>query len=129
MNYSKIVLGGRFVDDPKPFTAGESNGVNFTLAVNSYVGGKGSDNNRVDYFDCVAWGKRADAISNHCTKGTTVLVDGQPRIEKYEDKDGNPRSRFKVSVNDFSFVGGSGNKSNSANSSEETSQAGQTVPF
>ena len=66
----------------------------FSLANNQYVSGE----DQVSYFECEAWGHTAGIIEKYCQKGKQVAINGSIRIDKWEDKDGNPRSKPVVRV-------------------------------
>jgi len=38
-------------------------------------------------FNCVVWGKRAEALAPHITKGKRLLVQGPQRTRSYQDED------------------------------------------
>ena len=85
---NKVILMGRFVDDPEmsSFKSGKEDGLRavFTLAVQRENKDAGAD-----FIRCVAFGKRADFIGQYFRKGQRCLVEGSWRTGSYEDKDKN----------------------------------------
>jgi single-strand DNA-binding protein len=90
---NSVYLIGNLVRDPEP------NGVaiKFTVAHNEKWRSKdGSEQERTNFIDCVAFGKTGEIISN-CTKGRRICVEGKLVYQQWE-KDGQKRSKIEVSV-------------------------------
>ncbi len=60
---------------------------------------------QTDWFDCVAWGKTAEFISNNFTKGDMIDISGRLETRKYEDKNGNNRTAYEIRVDMAYFCG------------------------
>lgn len=58
-----------------------------------------------NFFNCVMFAKRAEALHQYLTKGTQVCIDGSLRYSKWE-QDGQPRSKVEIHVNDIQLLGG-----------------------
>jgi single-strand DNA-binding protein len=58
-----------------------------------------------NFFNCVMFGRRAEALHQYLTKGKQVGIDGALRYSKWE-QDGQPRSKVEVHVNDIQLLGG-----------------------
>lgn len=52
------------------------------------------------------WGKRAEALNKHLSKGTRLLVEGEIQYSQYEDKDGNKRTSTEIRASNIEFAGG-----------------------
>lgn len=94
---NKVELMGRLVNDVE-LMKGKTNYSKFTIAVRR----KAKD--EVDFINCIAFGKVAEAIVKYTEKGNRIIVEGSIQIEKYETKEGNKVTTFYVIVNDFYFV-------------------------
>ena len=57
------------------------------------------------FFDCVVWGKTAEALNQYLVKGKQVGVEGQLRQSRWE-QDGRTRSRVEIFVNNLQLLGG-----------------------
>ena len=99
---AQATLIGRLVRDPEGKDAAGSRVVNFSLAVNRKERGEDA----VSYFDCEAWGNTADVVEKYCTKGKQVCVIGTLRIDRWETKDGDKRSKPVVKVGILQLLGG-----------------------
>lgn len=81
--------------------------LNLRVAVNtSYLDKDKVRRERCDWFTCVMYGKRAEALSRAITKGSTLLIEAEPRARSWEDKDGNKRTVVEFHVLDLKFAGG-----------------------
>lgn len=102
---NQVILKGNLTRDPEVRPVGNTNVVNFSLAVdNSYKKPNSTDwvKNTV-YVDCEAWDSGATAIGQQATKGSTMLVTGTLNQETWE-KDGKKQSKLKIRVNSFEFI-------------------------
>lgn len=102
MNFNKVILGGNLTRDPETRAAGSSTVCNFGLAINR----KYKDKEETTFVDCEAWNATGENIARYCTKGQPLLVEGELVLDQWTDKDGNKRSKLKVRVYGFQFVGG-----------------------
>ena len=103
---NKVVLVGRLTKDPElRFAAGSGTSVcRFTVAVNRQF-----KKDETDFISCVAFGKTAEIIAQHFTKGKQIAVSGSIRTGSYDAQDGTKRYTTDVAVDTFDFIG-SGNK-------------------
>jgi single-strand DNA-binding protein len=80
-----------------------------SIAVNRKFKTKdGQEREEVTYVDCECWGPRAEVIAKFFSKGKPIFIEGRLKLDSWEDKDGQKRSKLKVSIDSFEFVGGSG---------------------
>jgi len=66
---------------------------------------KGRDDTPV-WFNCTLWGKRAEALGPHLTKGTMVCITGQLVPREYKGKNDELRQSLDVDVREIAFAGG-----------------------
>ena len=116
---NKLILTGRLTKDPEVKAIGDNNMVaKFTIAVNRNY--KDKDGNRpADFIPCEAFGKTAEFISNYITKGRLVEVDGEMRVDQYQNEEGENRTFTKCHVNTLNAL-------DSAKSANEESTATNT---
>ena len=57
------------------------------------------------FFDCVVWGRTAEALNPYLVKGKQVGIEGQLRQDRWE-QDGRSRSRVEIFVNNLQLLGG-----------------------
>lgn len=116
---NKLILTGRLTKDPEVKAIGDNNMVaKFTIAVNRNY--KDKDGNRpADFIPCEAFGKTAEFVSNYITKGRLVEVEGEYRVDQYQNEAGENRSFTKCHVNTLNAL-------DSAKSANEESTATNT---
>jgi single-strand DNA-binding protein len=109
MNLNLVLIAGNLTRDPESRTVGSSNVASFSIACNRRWKSKdGEDREEVTYVDCEAWGRTAEVICEHFTKGKPIFVEGRLKLDTWE-KDGVKQSKLRVSVESFQFVGGRSN--------------------
>ena len=96
---ANITIVGRLTRNPETTETSNSSVTKFSLAVNGWK------DDEVSYIDCDAWGKVGEVVQQYCEKGKQVAVAGTLRIEKWEDKEGNKRSKPIVNVRDLTLLG------------------------
>lgn len=118
--FSKAVVMGNLVRDPETKQTNSGHSVtSFTLAVN----GRNDD---VAYIDCTAWNKGGETIAQYLHKGDPLLVSGRLNQSRWQDKDGNNRSKIDVVVDEFAFIGGKNN--NDGSNTQTAPQANYDEP-
>ncbi len=101
---NKIILLGRLSKNPDLiFAKGSGTAVcKFTVAVNRQF-----KRDEVDFINCIAFGKKAEAIAQYMLKGSQILLCGRIQTGSYDAQDGTKRYTTDVVVEEFNFVGGS----------------------
>lgn len=57
-----------------------------------------------DWIPLTVFGKTAEVMSQHLSKGSKIEVVGKLQTNNYTDKDGNKRTSYDVIVNSFGFL-------------------------
>lgn len=102
---NQVILVGRLAQDVElRYIAGTGTPVaTFTVAVErEFVGKNGK--REVDFIDVQTWGKSAENCSNYIGKGSLVSVQGSLRVEKYEDRESNRRTSYRVNADRVQFL-------------------------
>lgn len=96
MSLNTVTLTGRIGNDPeiKQFESGHCKAT-ASLAVDEF--GR-EDQKQTHWIPLEAWGKTAEILAKHATKGKQIGVQGSLKADAYEDKDGNNRKRLYVKV-------------------------------
>lgn len=107
MNVNKVIIAGNLTRDPElRHTPNNTAVANFGIAVNErWKSGTGEQKERTTFIDCEAWGKTGEAIARFCSKGRPLFIEGALQLDQWDDRDGNKRTKLKVRVNGFEFVG------------------------
>lgn len=102
MNYNRIILAGHLTRDVEIRHSASNTPIgNFALAVNR----KTPNGDETCFVDCTAFGKTAEVMAQHLRKGRNVMIEGRLALDQWEDQQGNKRSKHKVIVDTFQFVG------------------------
>jgi len=138
-NYNKVLLIGNLTRDPQlSYLPSETAVAEFGLAVNRrWTGKDGSKKETTCFVDCRAFGRQAETINKYLTKGRSVFVEGRLEFDSWTAQDGSKRSKHRVTVENFQFLGGpAGSNVNSGSQSyqnretkPETEDASDDIPF
>jgi single-strand DNA-binding protein len=106
-----ITIQGRLTRDPELRTTQSGSSVcSFTLANDNGFG----EYKKTLFIDCVAWKGAGETIAKYCTKGQQLVVSGVLNAREWNDKDGNKRKAYEITVSDFGFCGDKGATANTA---------------
>ena len=106
-NFNKVLLVGNLTRDPElKHTPSNQAVVAIGLAVNrQFTTKEGEKREETTFVDCEAWGRQAEVMAQYLSKGRPVLIEGRLKLDQWQDKDGNNRSKLKVVVENFQFLG------------------------
>jgi single-strand DNA-binding protein len=80
--------------------------VEFGIAVNRrWTSKEGESKEEVCFVDCRAFGRPAETINKYLHKGQPVFVEGRLVYETWTGQDGSKKSRHRVVVENFQFLG------------------------
>jgi len=105
--YSKAIIVGNLTRDPElSYTPNGAAVCEFALAINrKYKKSDGQAVEEVSFIDCLAWARGGEVIAEFMKKGSPLLVEGRLQQDRWTGKDGQPRSRVRVVVEQFKFLG------------------------
>ena len=108
--YNKVIMIGNLTRDPQmSYLPSQTPVVEFGLAVNRrWRGQDGQPREEVCFIDCRAYGKQAETINQYMQKGKAILIEGRLQLDTWEGKDGVKRSKHRVFVERFQFIGPAG---------------------
>lgn len=128
MDFNKTFFGGRLTRDPEVRTIPNSNTtvVNLSIASNRvWKDGNGEKREEATFIEAEAFGKQADLIAQYFIKGKKIFIEGRLRLDQWENKDGDKRSKLKVVVEVFKFVDSNDQASDSPAPSARSAPASQ----
>ncbi|MFZ0034720.1 MAG: single-stranded DNA-binding protein [Sedimentisphaerales bacterium] len=107
-NFNKVFLIGNLTRDPQlSYTPNQTAVVDFGLAVNRrWKGQDGEAREETCFVDCRAFGRPAENINKYLTKGRPLFVEGRLTFNSWTAQDGTKRSKHRVTVESFQFLGG-----------------------
>lgn len=102
---NKVFLIGRMTAKPEAKKVGDNTVTNFSIATNkSWKDKQGVKQEKVEFHNCVSWGKLAEIIHTYGEKGKLVHVEGEIETRNYE-KDGVKHYRTEIRVNEYKMLG------------------------
>jgi single-strand DNA-binding protein len=107
-NFNKVLLMGNLTRDPQlSYLPSQTAVVDFGLAVNRrWTGKDGQTKEEVCFVDCRAFGKPAETINKYLSKGRPLFIEGRLTFDSWTAQDGTKRSKHRVTVENFQFLGG-----------------------
>jgi len=106
LNKAQII--GNLGEDPDLNYTGDGTAVcNLSIATNeSYTRDDGTEVDRTEWHDVVAWGRLAEVVNEYLSKGSSVYVEGKLQTRSWEDSDGNTRYSTEIKAQEVTFLGG-----------------------
>ncbi len=121
-NLNKVMLIGNLTRDPELRVTPKGTAIcQFGLAVSrQFKDESGQNREETTFVDVEAWGRQGETISKYCTKGRPLFVEGRLKLDQWEDKaSGQKRSKLKVVLENFQFLGGGRGEGGQAGGSDE----------
>ncbi|MCH2139136.1 MAG: single-stranded DNA-binding protein [Phycisphaerales bacterium] len=112
---NRVLLMGNLTRDIEvKYTANNTAVANIGLAVNRRYRSGDEYREETTFVDCEAWGRTAETMGKYLSKGRPVFIEGRLKLDEWQDKDGNRRTKLVTVVENFQFIdsrqggGGSG---------------------
>lgn len=110
-NLNHITLVGHLSRDPElRWTPSGTAVAILSLAVNHRYRQGDQWVEDVCYVDCTVFGRQAEAVTEHLSKGSPVLIEGHLRFRTWETQDGQRRSKHDVLTSNVQFLPRSGER-------------------
>ncbi len=116
---NKVILIGRISQEIQTkTTAGGTIAGDFGLAVDEYYKGE----NRASFFNVKCFGKTAETIQSYAGKGHQIGLEGVLKQERWQDQNGNNRSKVVVIAQRIELLGGKKAEQNQSSSNNQAQQ-------
>ena len=105
-NLNRVLLMGNLTRDPElRYTPSNLPIVKLGIAINRrWRNQQGAQQEETTFVDCDAFGTTAEAINQYLKKGRPIFIEGRLRLDQWQDKEGNNRSKLMVVIENFQFV-------------------------
>jgi single-strand DNA-binding protein len=105
-NFNKVMLMGNLTRDVElKQTPNNQPVAEIGIAVNrKFRTRDGEDREETTFVDCEAWGRTAETMAKYLSKGRPVFIEGRLKLDQWEDREGNKRSKLRVVIENFQFV-------------------------
>jgi single-strand DNA-binding protein len=109
-NVNKVILIGRLTRDPElRFTPQGTPVCDLSLAINRVTRNPdGTQREETSFIDVTVWGRQAETTAQYLKKGREAFVEGRLTQERWENPEGQKRSKLKVTAERIQFLGGGG---------------------
>jgi single-strand DNA-binding protein len=130
LSLNHVTLAGHLTRDPEIRMISPDRPVAaFGIALNRrYKGADGELKEDVTFVDCEAWGRTAELVGQYLSKGSPVYLEGRLRLDSWQDKDGQKRSRLKVTTDSVQFLARKPQSEGDGPSAGEAVGPGATAP-
>ena len=105
---NKVLLMGNMTRDPQlSYLPSQTAVAEFGLAMTrKFKKQDGSQGEETCFVDCQIFGKRAEVINKYFKKGEPIFIEGRLKLDSWQAQDGTKRSKLRVFVENFEFIGG-----------------------
>jgi single-strand DNA-binding protein len=95
---NKVILIGNLGRDPEvKYTQNGTAVANLNVATNEVWTDKaGQKQERTEWHRVVVWGKQAQVLGEHLTKGKQIFVEGSLQTRSWDDREGNKRYTTEI---------------------------------
>ncbi|MGI9495176.1 MAG: single-stranded DNA-binding protein [Mariniblastus sp.] len=133
-SYNRVVIVGNLTRDVElRYTPGGTAVTDIALAVNDRVKKNEQWVDEVNFFDVTLWGRTAEVAGEYLSKGSSVLIEGKLKQDRWE-QDGKNRSKVKIVGEKMQMLssrnsgGAGGQPSRPHTSTEATPTPAQNAP-
>ncbi len=103
--FNKIILIGNLTRDPEIKYSPQGTSIcTFSIAVNHKYRQAEEMKEEVTFINVVVFGKQADACAQYLNKGSSALVEGRLKENRWETDEGQKRSRHEVVAQNVRFL-------------------------
>lgn len=127
-SFNRVVLVGNLTQDVElRYTPAGTAVTDVSLAVNERVKRNDQWTEEANFFDVTLWGRTAEVASEYLSKGSSVLIEGRLKQDRWE-QDGQKRSKVKVVGERMQMLGsrGGGGSGGGGSAPHTSSQQTQT---
>ena len=106
MTLNRMTAVGNLGSDPEMrYTPNGSPVTTFSIAVNRVFNTQdGERHEETEWFRVVAWNQLAESCNQYLSKGQKVYVDGRLRTDRWEGRDGTPRTTIEIVAQNVVFM-------------------------
>jgi single-strand DNA-binding protein len=102
---NRVILIGRLTRDPElKYLQSGTAVARFSLANNRRYSTAGEKKEQVSFFDCIAWSKLAEMLTEYCKKGQRIGIEGRLQQRSWDDQEGKKRSSVEIVVENVQFL-------------------------
>jgi single-strand DNA-binding protein len=93
------------VNEPElHYTPAQKPVVEFSVAANKKWTDQGGSHEDSCFIDCVVFGKLAEAVDKNVRKGDPLYIEGELKLDRWEDQQGGKHSRHRIILSRVIFL-------------------------
>jgi len=114
-NFNKVFLMGNLTRDPEmKYTQSGQAVVSFGMAMNRKYRNRNNEMiEETTFVDIEGWGKQAETFNQYMRKGRPAFIEGRLKLDTWENREGQKRSKLRVVMENFQFIGGAAGRDDS----------------
>ena len=126
-NLNSVLIEGNLTKDPElAYTPKGTAVCRFSIATNRFYKQEEDYQKEVSYFDVTVWAKQAEVCSEYLKKGRGVRVVGRLKQDRWQDAEGNNRSKVLIVAEHVEFKPKKGSP-DETNMNGESSEASSDI--
>jgi single-strand DNA-binding protein len=103
-NLNSVLVEGNLTRDPElSYTPGGRAVAKLGVACNRYYKKDDELQEETSFFDVTVWGRQAEVCEQYLSKGRGVRVVGRLKQDRWQDPEGNPRSKVHIVAEHVEF--------------------------
>ena len=130
---NEVIVRGRVTRDAElRYTPSGTAVTDVTIASNRVWSKDSEKQEETTFVDVTIWGRQAETLSEYLLKGRHLMVVGRLKLNKWENSEGEKRSKMTVVADKVNLTPGGGNKGGSSVKQEKALAATTTeedTPF
>ncbi|RMF85696.1 MAG: single-stranded DNA-binding protein, partial [Planctomycetota bacterium] len=109
-NFNKVFLIGNLTRDPElKYLPSNMAVCELGMAVNrTWRDRDGNQKEETCFVDMTAFGRQAETLNQYMSRGRPLFVEGRLKFDSWTAQDGSKRSKLRVVIENFQFLGGRG---------------------
>jgi single-strand DNA-binding protein len=106
-SFNRIIIVGYLGRDPELRYTPEGTPVcKFSVATTERRKDRAGESQEITtWFNVSVWGKRAEVVSQHLSKGSPIYLEGRLTQREWQDRDGKSKTALDVSATAVEFLG------------------------
>lgn len=111
-SFNKVLLMGNLTRDPElSYLPNNTPVVEIGVASNRrFRRQDGEMGEETLFIDCRSFGRTAEVVNQYFRKGSAIFIEGRLQLDRWEDRDGNKRSKYRVMIEKFEFLDSRGGR-------------------
>lgn len=105
-SFNKVMLMGNLTRDPElSYLPNNTPVVEIGVASNRrFRRQDGEMGEETLFIDCRTFGRTAEVVNQYFRKGSPIFIEGRLQLDRWEDREGNKRSKYRVMIEKFEFL-------------------------